>query len=72
MNIGGYKIVCHIVAALNIERLPKARKRTSGDVLMNVSTMPYESPEGDIAGAKAMNILTFSFNVGLMERDANA
>ena len=72
MKIGGYKIACHIVAELSIERLPKAKKSSSGDVLMKVSTIPCESPEGDIAGARATNMLTFSLRLGLIEREANA
>ena len=61
-----------MVAALKMERLPNARKSISGDVLINVSTMPYDRPDGDIAGANAINMLTFSFKPGLIDKDANA
>ena len=40
MKIGGYRIACHMVAALKIERLPKARNNISGEVLIKVSTIP--------------------------------
>ena len=58
VNRGGYKIDCHIVAELRIERRPKRRYKTCGDALTSASTMPLESPAGDMAGASAMKTLT--------------
>jgi hypothetical protein len=49
---------CHIVAELRIERRPNRRNKTCGDALMSASTIPFESPAGDIAGAKAIKTLT--------------
>lgn len=70
--MGGYRIDCHIVAELRMDRRPKRRKRTCGDALISASTIPLERPAGDIAGAKAMNTLTFSFNLGCIDNVANA
>ena len=63
-NIGGYKIDCHMVAELNMLLRPKARKRTSGEALIKESTMPFRSPAGDIAGAKAIKTSILSLRVG--------
>ena len=61
-----------MVADERIDLRPKARKSTSGLVLTNASTMPLLSPAGDIAGAKAMNRLTFSLRPGCIESVAKA
>jgi len=64
INMGGYKIDCHMVAELRIDLRPKSRKRTEGDALTRASTIPFDSPAGDMAGARAMKTLTWSFNLG--------
>lgn len=71
-KIGGYRIDCHIVAELRMERRPKRRKRTCGEAFINESTIPFERPAGDIAGARAMNTLTFSLSFGCTARVAKA
>ena len=63
-NIGGYRIDCHMVAELRMLLRPKARKRTSGEAFINESTIPFRSPAGDIAGARAMKTSTLSLRVG--------
>lgn len=39
---------------------------------MRESTTPLRSPAGDMAGARAMKTLTFSFSFGCIESVANA
>ena len=63
-KIGGYNIDCQKVAEDKIDFLPNARKRTSGEALTKESTMPLLRPAGDMAGARAMKRLTFSFRGG--------
>lgn len=63
-KIGGYRIDCHILAELSMERRPNRRKRTCGEAFIRESTMPFERPAGDIAGASAINTLTLSFSLG--------
>ena len=71
-KMGGYRMVCHMVAELRILRRPKARNSTSGDALTSESTTPFFSPAGDIAGARPMNTLTLSLSLGCVDRAANA
>jgi hypothetical protein len=47
-----------------IARLPKARKRMSGEAFTKEFTIPVESPFGDMAGARAMKRSTLSLSVG--------
>ena len=63
---------CHIVAELRMERRPKRRKRTCGEALTSASTMPFERPAGDMAGARAMKTLTWSFSLGCTAKVAKA
>lgn len=71
-KIGGYRIACHMVAELSKLRRPNKRNSTSGEVFIKESTIPVVRPGGDIAGARATNTSTLSFNVGWIERVANA
>ena len=52
--------------------LPNARKITSGEALTRASTMPLDSPAGDIAGASAIKTSTLSLRVGCIDKVANA
>ena len=71
-KIGGYRIDCHMVAELRMLRRPNARNNTSGEAFINASTTPFCKPEGAMAGARPMKTLTFAFNFGCIEREANA
>lgn len=71
-NMGGYKMDCHIVVELSIERRPKRRNRTCGEAFMSESTMPFLKPAGDMAGARPMKTLTLSFSFGCIESVAKA
>ena len=71
-NIGGYSIDCHIVAELSMLLRPKARKRTSGEAFINESTIPFRSPAGDMAGARAIKTSILSFSVGWIDKVAKA
>ena len=66
---------CHMMVEVNKAFLPKSRKRTVGEALMKASTIGFERPVqselvarvgqkplGLMAGARATNKLTFSFN----------
>ena len=55
-------IDCHIIVEVKRALRPNKRKRTVGEALINASTMGFERPFGLIAGAKAINKLTFSFS----------
>ena len=68
---------CHMMVDVNKAFLPKSRKRTVGEALMKASTVGFERPVksesvagadkkplGLMAGARAMNKFTFSFNCG--------
>jgi hypothetical protein len=61
-----------MVAELRMERRPKRRKRTCGEALTRASTTLLESPAGDMAGARAMKTLTWSFSLGWIARLAKA
>lgn len=71
-NMGGYRMDCHIVVELKIERRPNRRNKTCGDAFISESTTPFLKPAGDIAGARAMNTLTLSFSFGCIESVAKA
>lgn len=72
MKIGGYRMLCHVVAELRMDRRPKRRKRTCGEALIRASTIPFFNPGTDIAGASAIKTLTCSFNLGLTAKLAKA
>ena len=68
---------CHMMVEVSKALLPKIRKRTVGEALMNASTIGFERPVqsesvacadkkplGLMAGARARNKFTFSFNCG--------
>ena len=55
-----------------MERRPKRRKRTCGEALTSASTMPFERPAGDMAGARAIKTLTWSLSLGCTARVAKA
>ena len=61
-----------MVVLLRIAFRPNKRKRTAGDVLTNMLTIPDAIPGGAIAGASAIKTSTFSFKLGCIERVANA
>ena len=76
---------CHIIVDVNSALRPNKRNRIIGEALMNASTMGLERPDlskmfartkrvpfGLIAGARAMNKLTFSFNCGCIDKAAKA
>lgn len=71
-KMGGYRIDCHIVVELKIDRRPKSRKSTCGDALTSASTTPLNSPAGDMAGANAMKTLTLSLSFGWIASAAKA
>ncbi len=71
-KMGGYRMDCHMVADGRMVFRPNARYKMSGDAFTKASTMPDATPFGDMAGASAMKTSTFSFNVGWMDKVANA